>query len=128
MFVTIAEAIKLTGKSRSTIQRYIAAGKLSKTDKGIDTSELIRVFGELQSPNDKPAAKAINQPDLDREQWLMSQIDTLRAELKQAREDAARREELANEREKRLLNLLEHQRGASTTDSGGGFLSKLLGK
>lgn len=124
MLVTIQEAIQLTGKSRSTIQRYIAAGKLSKTDKGIDTSELIRVFGELNRSDDK----AMNQPDLAREQWLMSQIESLRAELKQVREDAARREELANEREKRLLNLLEHKSAATQTAQAENsfFLSKFF--
>lgn len=50
--VSISEAARLTGKARSTIQAYIKAGKLSKTtgttgSKGIDVSELLRVFGEL---------------------------------------------------------------------------------
>lgn len=48
--VSITEAARLTGKSRRTIQRYVATGKLSlsqgdTTEKSIDTSELIRVFG-----------------------------------------------------------------------------------
>ncbi|MBS3857569.1 DNA-binding protein [Proteus mirabilis] len=50
--VSISEAAKLTGKSRRTIQRYVATGKLSlscndATGKNIDISELIRVFGEI---------------------------------------------------------------------------------
>ncbi len=50
--VSISEAARLTGKARSTIQAYIKTGKLSKTtgtagSQGIDTSELLRVFGEL---------------------------------------------------------------------------------
>jgi len=50
--VSISEAARLTGKSRTTIQKYIKQGKLSKcsgTDGtfGIDTSELLRVFGSL---------------------------------------------------------------------------------
>lgn len=50
--VSITEAARLTGKSRRTIQRYVATGKLSMsqsdvTEKSIDTSELIRVFGNL---------------------------------------------------------------------------------
>jgi len=50
--VSISEAARLTGKSRTTIQKYIKQGKLSKcadsenTPK-IDTSELLRVFGEI---------------------------------------------------------------------------------
>jgi hypothetical protein len=53
--VSISEAARLTGKSRTTIQRQIRAGKLSKcTDssgmEGIDTSELLRVFGSFVAP------------------------------------------------------------------------------
>lgn len=59
--VSISEAARLTKKSRRTIQRYVATGKLSlshneTTEKSIDTSELIRVFGEINkdevTPND----------------------------------------------------------------------------
>ena len=51
--VSISEAARLTGKSRRTIQRYVATGKLSMsqsdaTGKSIDTSELIRVFGTIK--------------------------------------------------------------------------------
>jgi len=61
--VSISEAARLTGKSRRTIQRYVATGKLSlshngTTEKVIDISELIRVFGEINkeevTPNDTP--------------------------------------------------------------------------
>lgn len=48
--VSISEAARLIGKSRTTIHRYISNGKLSTcTDKlgakKLDTSELLRVFG-----------------------------------------------------------------------------------
>lgn len=54
--VSITEAARLTGKSRRTIQRYVATGKLSlsqgdTTEKSIDTSELIRVFGNSLKTN-----------------------------------------------------------------------------
>ncbi len=51
--VSISEAARITGKARSTIQSYIKTGKLSKTTDshtsvvGVDTSELIRCFGQL---------------------------------------------------------------------------------
>jgi hypothetical protein len=53
--VSISEAARLTGKSRKTIQRYVADGRISMSqqvsgDKGIDISELVRVFGELSQP------------------------------------------------------------------------------
>lgn len=51
--VSITEAARLTGKSRRTIQRHIATGKLSMsrndaTEKSIETSELIRCYGEIK--------------------------------------------------------------------------------
>ena len=53
--VSISEAARLTGKSRKTIQRYVADGRISLSQhdagrNGIDTSELIRVFGNLSHP------------------------------------------------------------------------------
>ena len=53
--VSVSEAARLVGKNRRTIQRDIAAGKLSKCDNGkkLDTSELLRVYGSLlNAPND----------------------------------------------------------------------------
>lgn len=49
--VSISEAARLTGKSRTTVQRNIAAGKLSKSSNGdgVDTAELLRVFGAFKS-------------------------------------------------------------------------------
>ncbi|EED3335423.1 hypothetical protein GT12_005105 [Salmonella enterica subsp. enterica] len=57
--VSISEAARLTGKSRRTIQRYVATGRLSAshndaTGKSIETSELIRVFGEIKHSNVAP--------------------------------------------------------------------------
>lgn len=53
--VSISEAARLTGKARSTLHKYINQGKLSTTtdkntgSKSIETSELIRVFGEISN-------------------------------------------------------------------------------
>jgi len=55
--VSISEAARLTGKARSTIQSYIKTGKISKTTDnhtgniGIETSELLRVFGKINIQN-----------------------------------------------------------------------------
>ena len=46
--VTLKDAGLLTGKGSATIYRHIKSGKLSKTGYGVDTSELIRVYGELK--------------------------------------------------------------------------------
>lgn len=50
--ISISEASRLTGKSRTTLHRLIKAGELSscsgvKNTKLLDTSELLRVFGTL---------------------------------------------------------------------------------
>lgn len=50
---TIQEAQMLTGKSRRTLYRDMAAGRLSWTPEGensrrVETSELIRAYGELK--------------------------------------------------------------------------------
>lgn len=52
--VSISEASKLTGKSRTTVHRHISTGKLSKVQDGtggfkLDTSELIRVYGAFKN-------------------------------------------------------------------------------
>jgi len=55
--ISISEAARLTGKARSTIQSYIKTGKISKTTDnhtgniGVETSELLRVFGKINIQN-----------------------------------------------------------------------------
>ncbi|WP_233965691.1 helix-turn-helix transcriptional regulator, partial [Pectobacterium versatile] len=51
--VSISEAARLTGKSRTTLHRLIKTGELStchgeRNAKMLDTSELLRVFGALK--------------------------------------------------------------------------------
>lgn len=53
--VSISEAARLTGKSRTTLHRLIKTGELStcsgvRNAKMIDISELIRVFGDISKP------------------------------------------------------------------------------
>lgn len=53
--VSISEAARLTGKSRTTLHRLIKTGELStcsgvRNAKMVDISELIRVFGEISKP------------------------------------------------------------------------------
>lgn len=57
--VSITEAARLAGKSRRTIQRHIATGKLSlshndMTGKSIETSELIRCYGDIKHKDVTP--------------------------------------------------------------------------
>ena len=53
--VSISEAARLTGKSRTTLHRLIKTGELStcngeRNAKMVDTSELLRVFGPFNQP------------------------------------------------------------------------------
>ena len=62
--VTITEASKITGKARKTLYAHLKQGKLSyriQSDgaKQIDTSELIRVYGEL-----KPLETEVTPPNV----------------------------------------------------------------
>lgn len=76
-YVSIEKAAKLTGKHRSTIARHIKAGKLSKTDKGIDTAELVRVYGELVNENESRNDAKTDDSLSEREKILMRQIESL---------------------------------------------------
>lgn len=66
--VSISEAARLTGKSRKTIQRYVADGRISMSQRdagrgGIDISELVRVFGALSHPVPAASHASESHPD-----------------------------------------------------------------
>jgi hypothetical protein len=102
MFVNIQQATGLTGKSRATISRHIKSGKLSRTVDGIDTAELMRVYGALVAEHDEPVLQAKYEALSERETWLMAQIDSLSKQLIEQKSDHL-------DREKRLMALLERQ-------------------
>ena len=61
--ISISEAARLTGKSRTTLHRLITTGELStchgaRNARMVDVSELIRVFGPLEyRPSEQVAAQ-----------------------------------------------------------------------
>ena len=64
--VNISEAARLVKKSRTTLYRYIKDGKLStcighNNEDGVDTSELIRVFGILHVTPKEQAKVGIDE-------------------------------------------------------------------
>jgi predicted site-specific integrase-resolvase len=87
--VSKAKAAKLAGVSRTTIHRYTKEGKLSMTGAKIDTSELIRVFGEIKDDNGQ-SEQVTEQPKVDRSvtsaerQALNDQIALLTKQLEKA--------------------------------------------
>ena len=99
---TIQEAQKLTGKSRRTLYRDMAAGRLSWEPEGdsgrrLETSELIRVYGEL-----KPLAQPEPEKTAHGDTGLGTQDTALiLAELKALREEVA---EL-----RQAMRLIEHE-------------------
>lgn len=97
---TISESARITGKSRRTIQRYVKSGKLSAKsgingNPSIDTSELIRVFGELSHQeehslshpvtmtNYEDIADMISKAIIDSNKPLHDKINSLTEEIKQ---------------------------------------------
>ncbi|TAI80280.1 DNA-binding protein [Pectobacterium versatile] len=62
--ISISEASRLTGKSRTTLHKLIKAGELStcrgeRNAKLLETSELLRVFGAFNSEPVEQVAQAI---------------------------------------------------------------------
>lgn len=89
--VNLSQAAKLTGKNRTTIWRHVHSGKLSiERDRDglpfVDTSELIRVYGELEpiatgEAKNKPHQATRNNED------LIAVIDQLRKEQAEMRKE-----------------------------------------
>jgi hypothetical protein len=106
----VTDSALLVKKSRKTIQRYIANGKLTVTrdqlgNPQIDTAELIRVFGKLsQVSQNKISKKSHNvAPELshqndDRISKLMLAVETLQKTVTEQSEQIAS-----------LTNLLEYK-------------------
>lgn len=95
--IGVAKAAGLVGLTRRTVYRDITSGKLSahKDDKGvtkIDTSELIRVYGELsQQPHNKVSTashkKGTTETPPEYVTELLNQITALREQNKQLSEN-----------------------------------------
>ena len=111
--LTVTEGARVSGISRPTLYRRIKSGELSTVKqpdgtKGIDSAELLRVFGTLQPVTDQAVKNGHSETD----EVLHERIKGLEreSELLQ-RENALLRTQLANaENEKtRLLGLLEQR-------------------
>ena len=91
---TITEAQKLTGKSRRTLYRDMATGRLSWEPEGdnarrLETSELIRVYGELKSlaqPEDQKKAHADTAHDTPDTALILAELKALREEMAELRQ------------------------------------------
>lgn len=110
--LSLSQAAKLTGKSKSTINRAIKTGKISATrhDDGsysIDPSELSRSFN--MEPTDS-SKRSDAQPDGTR---LLERIEALEAMLSREREISADLKEDRDRWRQQATALLTDQRSAA---------------
>lgn len=87
--VNLSHAAKLTGKNRTTIWRHINSGRLSyERDRDglpfVDTSELIRVYGELKPTATHQSKKKPHKATPDYESLVVT-IEQLRKEQAEMR-------------------------------------------
>lgn len=105
-FVSISEAIRLSGVSRATFyNKYLKQGKVtvsrdSKDKKCIDTSEILRVFGKLagdEQPIQVDSTKEDQENTIGHDYTaLRQQIEHLEQQLKQ---EISRGDELKRDKE-----------------------------
>jgi len=106
--LTISEAARVAGVARSTLQRAIQTGRLSLLpDHTVDTAELLRAGYTLH------AAASTAPHELTLLQREVALLERERDLLRAALDTAAAREQVALEREARLLHLLEQAQAQS---------------
>ena len=121
MLMNVSQASRATGKSRSTINRHLSKGLLSRdTDGLIDTSELIRVYGPLQTTSEAPPARHTDTSKANAHVTaLQLKIDHLNQQLSQKDEQLDREVELHDQAINRAVlaeqRLLEHMQGSPVT-------------
>ena len=113
--VSISEAARLAGKSRTTLHRLIKTGELStcagvRNSKMIDISELIRVFGDISAPvteqySEQASEQRVTVPDTDKGQM----INSLKQEVEHLRTLVSAQESHIDSL-KQSLQLLEHKK------------------
>lgn len=135
---TLQNALKMTGRSRSQFYRDMRAGLISyKTSQSgrreFETSELIRVYGELKQ-NETPERHTQGQTKKPHNQQTerifqelneMKQCLTLMLEDKQAQDTERRRQEAEREQ---LQNEIEQLRQALEQEKKRGFWARLFSR
>jgi hypothetical protein len=127
--LTISDAARVAGVSRSTLHRAIKQGRISLDPDGrLDTAELLRVGYMLQQPlrqprtrmtqdatpqsgkvsQDREAPADRERAALEREREVLHrELDATRELMRQEREAALERERASRERETLLLHMLQ---------------------
>jgi len=101
--VNISQAARMAGKSRMTVHRRIKNGELSIQNGLIDTSELLRVFGELVT-HDKNVPKI--KPDTASNTKV--QFEVLQAKFEGLAKESALKDAII-ESLREQVRLLEHK-------------------
>lgn len=138
---TIQDTLKLTGRSRSQLYRDMAKGLVSyrtgKDDRReFETSELIRVYGELRTETEKRHRKGQSKNDADtpenpqleeikKQLTALQQTVTLMLEDKTARENEGRRQ---NEEREQLQAEINHLQEALAQEKKRGFWARFFNK
>ena len=100
--LNVTEAARAVGVGKATVYRRLKDGALTASkrpdgSKGVDTAELIRVFGELKPQSDENLMESLLRHS-EITELLQRQIDSLESQL-----------QASLERESKLLNLLEQR-------------------
>lgn len=113
--VSISEAARLTGKSRTTLHRLIRTGELStcagaRNSKMVDISELIRVFGDIAAPTNEQPKKQVSEQRVTVSDTTNEQvISSLKQEVEHLRTLVSAQESHIDSL-KQSLHLLEHKK------------------
>ena len=115
--LNLTQAAKAAGIARGTLYKHIDEGKIScqLDDKGkrvIDTSELMRVYGEINQPEklderseERPIERKETQEETEITEVLRERISDLEKQVEDLRQD----KEASNKRESELLDILKQQ-------------------
>ncbi|KNH33893.1 helix-turn-helix domain-containing protein [Pantoea vagans] len=113
--VSISEAARLTGKSRTTLHRLIKTGDLStcagvRNAKMVDISELIRVFGDISKPVQEQPFEQVPEQRVTVTAALSEQmVSSLKQEVEHLRTLVSAQESHIDSL-KQSLQLLEHKK------------------
>jgi hypothetical protein len=115
MYLSLGQAARETGKSKSVISNALKSGRLSGVRNGkgeweIDPSELFRVFSPQNGPENgkKNDLERFSTPENTLVELLKEQLQN----AKEREQQALEREREGREREARLLALLESESAA----------------
>lgn len=111
--IGIAEAAKLVGRDRKSLYRAIKEGRLSATQSAsgarqVDTSELIRVYGDLRDIGDSGATSTLLQVETSTETDKITRLALLEMENKLLRERLLEKDQHIEDM-RNTVRLLEHK-------------------